>query len=575
MLYFQYQSGRALIEREMESRFRQKHALLQSVLHGKLGQLQNQLYQLVEHLPKEQGEDAYADYRVQLDQLAATKRLPQYDLLILSDEHGHGCVDYSPAFLRHGSNCRQIISQYRGNSDHWHRFSRGEEEPPRVGLFTREPLLTRTGRVAGFVYGGIELTNNLSLVTEARALADSPDGALGLGFGDALLVSTAPSESAETQALQRLLETPAQIRFQDRDFTASGRRIALPGDRKTQLKFLAVISNDSARNLLEDLVAHSVLALAFSVLLAGLAALFAVRLTLSPLQRLLALAKEAAEERKATFSPGPVREFNQLSQTIADTVTDLKRSRQRLARYSQELESSNQQLSDSMRQNQSLLDQIIHLQEQERKHLAQELHDDLGQSLAVVRTDAYLIQRMVPPEHAAYQSAQSIYQNAQEMYDVVYRRITSLRPMPLNDLGLVDAIRFMPALESFTQHGIALELVLPQIPKALPESMEINLYRIVQEGLTNVLKHASASRAWVKLNFHKETVELEIGDNGVGIQTPVEPRMGYGFGLSGMMERARALGGSLEVSSSPSQGTLLKVSVPAPDTAVSICSSMG
>jgi glucose-6-phosphate-specific signal transduction histidine kinase len=328
------------------------------------------------------------------------------------------------------------------------------------------------------------------------------------------------------------------------------------------LRFISVTSDESFIQLRHDLIIQLGITILVSMLLALLIVTVTLNVTLTPLRRLLEFAHRTGGQDDQDFEPGKIREFNQLSQDIVSIMSALKNSEQRLVKYSGELEEAHQVQSSMVKKNRELLHRILTLQELERKHLAQELHDELGQSLAVISTDAYLIKSKVEQGSVVFTSAEAIHSSAREMYDIVYNRIKSLRPMPLDDLGLADAICFMPAVKIFQQRGIDLKMEITKPLDSLPDAVKIAVYRIVQEALTNIIKHAEASRAWLSLTTDPQTMrlDLEIRDDGIGISAD-QFNQPAGYGLSGIRERVYALKGECRIEGD-GEGARINISLP-------------
>jgi signal transduction histidine kinase len=209
----------------------------------------------------------------------------------------------------------------------------------------------------------------------------------------------------------------------------------------------------------------------------------------------------------------------------------------------------------------ALSSRLMSAQEEERRRLARELHDEFGQSLTAVNTYLWLIER----EAAALDTVRTQTAEARRVVTQTLgamRELSQLlRPSVLDDFGLVPSLE--SHLDTFAKrHEIATSLSADGLPERLPPEIETALYRIAQEALTNVARHARATRVRLALAQVKDEVRLEIEDDGVGL--PAGPRRygAAGTGLIGMRERARALGGGIEIRSG--RGTCIRVSVPLP-----------
>lgn len=206
---------------------------------------------------------------------------------------------------------------------------------------------------------------------------------------------------------------------------------------------------------------------------------------------------------------------------------------------------------------------LIASQENERKRIAAELHDGLGQSLAIIKNRAAL-SLTTPEDHdRALEQLSEITAAATEAIDEVRHVAYDLRPYQLDRLGLTRAIQSM--LEKIqSSNGLRLRVEIDEIDNIFPKELEINLYRIVQEGLSNIIKHAQASEARVAIKRDAGEVSLTIEDNGRGLSPPegqateAAGKRG-GFGLIGIRERAHTLGGKTLFHSEQGKGTTVLI----------------
>jgi PAS domain S-box-containing protein len=200
------------------------------------------------------------------------------------------------------------------------------------------------------------------------------------------------------------------------------------------------------------------------------------------------------------------------------------------------------------------------VREQEKSRIARELHDELAQSLTALKMDTIWLRDHLPAQDAKAQ--EKIAQMLAVLDGAVAstRRIAAdLRPLVLDDLGLVPAIEWVA--QSFTQRtGVPCELRLDESLE-LPEPFATGVFRIVQESLANVAKHAQATQAVVELQPRGEMLMLRVQDNGVGFRT-TDPRKPQSLGLVGLRERAHLLRGQVRVESSPGAGTRVEARIP-------------
>ncbi len=218
--------------------------------------------------------------------------------------------------------------------------------------------------------------------------------------------------------------------------------------------------------------------------------------------------------------------------------------------------------SELLAHNRELAQQLLAVQESERLALARELHDELGQRCSAILIETACLRRCAPDDRAALLGAAArADMAAQGLYQLVGGMLRRLRPANLDALGLVAALQELcEAWEERT--GIACVFHFDALDEALPERINIAVYRVAQEALTNVTKHAQASR--VRLTLARDAagdVSLAIVDDGRGMDPASATR---GLGLLGAGERAAALGGELRLESAPGAGVRLLLRIPSP-----------
>ena len=232
--------------------------------------------------------------------------------------------------------------------------------------------------------------------------------------------------------------------------------------------------------------------------------------------------------------------------TISD-ITDRKQAED-------QLKASREQLRELSRYLESV-------REEERTKMAREIHDELGQTLTALKIDLSWLTRRLPHEQELLlKKTESMYELVDGAIQTVKRISTELRPGVLDDLGLADAIEWQ------TQEFGKLTDIKSKF-SASPEGIVLDrdrstaVFRICQEALTNIVRHAKATRVSVSLRRGPDRLSLRISDNGKGIEESqiLDPRA---FGLIGMRERARFWGGEVKISGAPSKGTVVAVSIP-------------
>jgi signal transduction histidine kinase len=226
------------------------------------------------------------------------------------------------------------------------------------------------------------------------------------------------------------------------------------------------------------------------------------------------------------------------------------------------------QLAAALADNRRLAQQYVELQEAERKALARELHDELGQYLNVIKLDAVGLrdeQRASPA--AMQQRTSAIVENCNHIHVALATLIRELRPAGLDELGLAAAVEHCVQTWRTRLPDVSLELSINGDFTTLPETIAVTLYRLVQEALTNIAKHAAAHHVAVRLEragdegMGGERIEVTVADDGVGTAAGPPTR---GLGLIGMRERVMALQGELAFASTPGKGFELAARIPVP-----------
>ena len=296
-----------------------------------------------------------------------------------------------------------------------------------------------------------------------------------------------------------------------------------------------------------DLTAAAPLALIPALLLALAALWVGARQVIGPLRALEDRAERAAEGDLQALrqNVGGILEIRQLQHTLRWMAERLLEAQQALRRY---------------------IIVITQAQEEERRRLARELHDETIQDLIALDQRVQMLQMQPPASRQVLREALAdLRRSLQETVAKVRWLTRGLRPVYLEDLGLVPALEML-VRDARQQTGLDIEFALVGDPCRLPPEAELAVYRIVQESLTNVARHARARHAWVRVSFDDTyRLRVEVRDDGVGFEPPERPSdlsaRGH-FGIMGMYERAEALGGRLSVESRPGTGTTIRLDLP-------------
>ncbi|PYX91133.1 MAG: diguanylate cyclase, partial [Acidobacteria bacterium] len=230
----------------------------------------------------------------------------------------------------------------------------------------------------------------------------------------------------------------------------------------------------------------------------------------------------------------------------------------RLRKAKEELETLVEQRTAALRR---LSAQVLNLQDYERRRIARELHDSLGQYLTALKINTDMLRRTPGNSELWAQSGELMERCVSEVRTLSYL----LHPPMMDAVGLASAARWY--VEGFGQRsGIKVTLQVPHELARMPDEVELALFRAIQEALTNVHRHSGASSADVLILRDAEQVILEVRDNGRGIAKEqvahlAQTGVAMGVGLTGMRERVRELGGSLHLESNGS-GTVLRIAIP-------------
>jgi signal transduction histidine kinase len=210
-----------------------------------------------------------------------------------------------------------------------------------------------------------------------------------------------------------------------------------------------------------------------------------------------------------------------------------------------------------------MAERVIAAQEEERQRISRELHDDLGQALTTHLLALRTLQEdLANPATELFEHLQALYDQTYEILGKIRRLAKDLRPPVLDTLGLKLAMQtYCTEFTRRTNLPVAFETD-PSLP-VLPDVYNITLYRVLQEALTNILKHAGASQIWVDLSIEDKMITLTVQDDGHGFIKGEAPA--NGIGLAGLQERLTVAGGKLSISSTPKRGTILSAQFPLSD----------
>jgi len=279
-------------------------------------------------------------------------------------------------------------------------------------------------------------------------------------------------------------------------------------------------------------------------ILALLALWFVARRIVQPLQRL--------ETKAAALAWG---DFDAIKEPVGG-ISEVQHLQVELGEMSRKVQAAQEGLHD-------YIGAITSAQEEERLRLARELHDDTIQSVIALKQRVQLAQKSVK-DQASRRTLHELETLSEQTIAGLRRMTRALRPIYLEDLGLVTALEML-AREIGQNNVLDIEFRRTGEERRLSPEVEVALYRIAQEALSNVVRHAQAMNARLQLDFGDNEISLEVSDDGIGFQMPKSPTdfapNGH-FGLLGIRERADLIGGRLEVQSTPGKGTRLSVRLP-------------
>ena len=286
-------------------------------------------------------------------------------------------------------------------------------------------------------------------------------------------------------------------------------------------------------------VAPLVLVPAF--LLALIALWFSARRIIQPLQKL--------ESKAAALAWG---DFEGIKEPVGG-ISEINQLQNELQEMARKVQSAQEGLRD-------YIGAITSAQEDERHRLARELHDDTIQAVIALKQRVQLIEKTVKDKKVR-QSLEELASLSEQTIENLRRLTRALRPIYLEDLGLVTALEML-ARETSDNNSLSVNFQKSGQERRLAGEVELVLYRIAQEALNNVIRHAKADNAALHITYEDNNIELEVNDNGIGFQIPNSPTdfapSGH-FGLLGMHERAELIGARLKIESALGGGTRLIV----------------
>ena len=345
--------------------------------------------------------------------------------------------------------------------------------------------------------------------------------------------------------------SPASVYKSGRDAPAWYTRLVAPVVKPVEIGVgggRLVIQGNSSRAVLDgwDVLTQLLWIAAIALAVINLVVFWFAGRVLQPLQIVVkGLQRMEAGDYAARLPPLTTREgrlmsttFNRAAQAVAEGAADRRAADEARSR---------------LKENRELTQMIQSHIEEERRTIARELHDELGQSITAIRSFGLFIQQSAAADARLKEAARLVVETAGRMYDAVHEMIPRLRPFALDSFGLGDAVGDLVASWRLRDAHTNIQLHVQEPLPQLPSEQSLCAYRILQEALTNAVRHARARQIIVSVTTAADQLVVRVSDDGVGLDPEWEQRGHYG--VLGMRERAVASGGTLDMISDPGNGT--------------------
>jgi len=455
---------------------------------------------------------------------------------------------------------------------------------PAVFLFV--PIHDWTGRVSGLVVGEIDPTGS-RMASVLRSHVAGATGSIDIIDGTGVVITSSDATRQGTasdhrQVLVNLIRTGGSTRGTCHSCHdgAEGRTTDLMAFVASKSLGWGVRVREPESLALEETNRLRTTLLALGPVLLGLGLLFAYGAAQSLLRPLGVLTRTAERIAAGNMEP-PIpdlgedevgrlgRSLEHMRSTIKSSMDTIEEANamleRRVEKRTAELKTLYAQLAERDEARSRLLRQVITAQEDERKRLARELHDETCQTISALNMRLETAVARLPPDvdNTSLLEARSL---AVRTLDELHRLIYNLRPSVLDDLGLWSAIRWY-AERQLQPRGVVVHCEFSEVDRRLTPLMETALFRAAQEAISNIAKHANAEQALIQCGIQGDVLTIEIEDDGIGFEPSAVTRPkdeGHGWGLLGITERVEALGGTVAIDTAPGQGARLVISVPVP-----------
>jgi signal transduction histidine kinase len=253
-----------------------------------------------------------------------------------------------------------------------------------------------------------------------------------------------------------------------------------------------------------------------------------------------------------------------ISLMLAINLAEEERKQQFLAVQKERLDALEQIRIDLLEREsfrRKLLQHTVIAQEEERQRIARELHDETAQLLTAISLNLATLEGWASDRPRVRPLIDRLQVLIRQMSEGIYRMVHDLRPAQLDDLGLMAALQFL-ADQAYNNSGVSVTINQHGACRRLDPLLETVLFRVAQEALANVLRHAQVNSALIELFYEEQQVRLDICDQGIGFDEDEDLLPPHGWGLAGMRERAESIGGEFVLRSKPGQGTEVCVIIP-------------
>jgi len=455
---------------------------------------------------------------------------------------------------------------------------------PAAYLFV--PIRDWNGQASGLVVGEIDPKGSrISAILSSHETG--PSGSIDVLDGSGLIIaSTDPTRQGSASDHRQLLSTLIRSGGSTRGTChtchegSEGRTTDLMAFASSKSLGWGVRVREPESVALAETTRLRTILLALGPVLLGLGLLFAYGASQSLLRPLGVLTRTAERIAAGDMEP-PIPdlgadEVGRLGRSLEHMRTQIKSSmdaieeanamlERRVEDRTAELKTLYAQLAERDEARSRLLRQVITAQEDERKRLARELHDETCQTISALNMKLETAVSRLPQgaDNAPLLEARTM---AVRTLDELHRLIYDLRPSVLDDLGLWSAIQWY-ADRQLKPRGVAVHCEFNEIDRRLPPLMETALFRAVQEAVSNIAKHADAEHVLIQCGVEGDALAIEIEDDGNGFELAAIKRPkdeGHGWGLLGITERVEALGGTVVIDTAPGQGARIVITVPVP-----------